>query len=102
LTAAFATFWTARACWALVSAIRRVKQPGFLAKHSHLPLSRSVNYAAWGAGWFVGVGTLFRPETPLVLIVAAVVLGVLFLRLGSWRRWFCVSLPMTRCCVMAL
>src|SRR5207249_7302508 len=66
LTEVFATLWTALACCALVIAIRRVKQPGFLAKHSHLPLSRSVNYAAWGAGWFVGVGTLFRPETPLV------------------------------------
>lgn len=102
LTEVFATLWTALACCALVIAIRRVKQPDFLAKHSHLPLSKSVNYAALGAGWFVGVGTLFRPETPLLLIAAAVVLGVLFLRLGSLRQWFSASLAMGLGCLMVL
>jgi len=102
LTEVFATLWTALACCALVIAIRRVKQPDFLAKHSHLPFSRSVNYAAWGAGLFVGVGTLFRPETPLLLMAAAVVLGVLFLRLGSWRRWFSACLAMGLGCLTVL
>ncbi len=102
LTEVFATLWTALACFALVIAIRKVKQPDFLVKHSRLPLGRSVNYAALGAGWFVGVGTLFRPETPLLLIAAAVVFGVLFLRLGSLRRWLSASLAMGLGCLMVL
>lgn len=102
LTEVFATLWTALACCALVIAIRRVKQPDFLVKHSRLLLGRSVNYAALGAGLFVGVGTLFRPETPLLLIAAVVVLGVLFVRLGSFRPWFSASLTMGLGCLMVL
>ncbi len=102
LTEVFAVLCTALACCALVIAIRGVKQPDFLVKHSRLPLSRSVNYAALGAGWFAGVGTLFRPETPMLLIAAVVVFGVLFFRLGSLRRWFSAGLAMGLGCLMVL
>jgi hypothetical protein len=102
LTEVFAVLWTALACCVLTVALQRVKKPNFLVKDSHMPLGRSVEYTALGAGFIVGMGTLFRPETPLLLIVAAVVLGVLYLRLGSWRRWFSACLAMGLGCLMVL
>ena len=102
LTEVFATFWTALACCALVIAIRRVPKPDFLLKSTHLPLRKSVEYSALGAGLLVGVGTLFRPETPLLLIAAAIVFCGLFFLRGSYRRWLWVCLAMTLGCFMIL
>jgi hypothetical protein len=102
LTEVFATFWTALACCALVMAIRRVPKPDFLLKSTHLPLGKSVEYSALGAGLIVGVGTLFRPEAPLLLISAAIVFGGWFFLRGSYRRWFWVCLAMALGCLMVL
>ncbi len=102
LTEVFATFWTALACCALVMAIRRVPKPDFLLNGTHLPLGKSVEYSALGAGLIVGVGTLFRPEAPLLLIAAAIVFGGWFFLRGSYRRWFWVCLAMALGCLMVL
>jgi hypothetical protein len=102
LTEVFATFWTALACCALVAAIRRVKKPDFLWRSTHLPLGKSVEYSALAAGLTVGVGTLFRPETPILLIAAAIVFGGLFFQRGNYRRWFWVCLAMALGCMMIL
>jgi len=102
LTEVFATFWTALGFCVLVLTLRRINKPTFLVKGSHLPPSRSVEYSALAAGLTVGVGTLFRPETPLLLIVAAIVLGgVLFVR-GSYRRWIWVCMAMAFGCLTIL
>jgi len=102
LTEVFASLWTALACCALVIAIRRVQKPDFLLKSTHLPLRKSVEYTALGAGWIVGAGTLFRPETPILLIAAAIVFGGLFFLRGNYRRWFWVCLAMAFGCLMIL
>jgi 4-amino-4-deoxy-L-arabinose transferase-like glycosyltransferase len=102
LTEVFAILWTALACRVLVVALRRIKKPDFLLKGSHLPLRKSVEYTALGAGWIVGMGTLFRPETPLLLIAAAIVFGGLFFRLKSFKRLVMVSLAMALGCLIAL
>src|SRR3989440_8752004 len=102
LTEVFASLWTGLACRALVLALRRVQRPGFLVTGSHLPLRRSVEYSALGAGWIVGAGTLFRPETPILLIAAAIVFGGLFFLHGNYRRWLWVCLAMTLGCLMIL
>jgi energy-coupling factor transporter transmembrane protein EcfT len=102
LTEVFATFWTALACCALVIAIRRVTKPEFLLKSTHLPVRRSVEYSALGAGLIAGVGTLFRPETPILLIAAAAVLAGLFFVRGAYLRWFWVCLAMTLGCFTIL
>src|SRR5437660_4868296 len=73
LTEVFATFWTALACVALLVALRRVQKPDFLLKSTHLPVENSVEYSALGAGLIVGLGTLFRPETPILLLAAVVI-----------------------------
>src|SRR6266403_4219862 len=73
LTEVFATFWTALACVALLVALRRVQKPDFLLKSTHLPVKKSVEYEALAAGLIVGMGALFRPEAPLLLVAAACV-----------------------------
>jgi hypothetical protein len=102
LTEVFAVLWTGLGCCALVVALRQVKQPAFLLSGSHLPLSKSSEYGALGAGLVVGMGTLFRPETPLLLIAAAIVFGGLFLRAQSFKRWVVVSQAMALGCLMVL
>jgi hypothetical protein len=102
LTEVFATFWTALACCALVIALRRVRKPDFLLQSTHLPLSKSVEYTALAAGLIVGAGTLFRPETPILLIVAAFVFAGVFFRRGNYRRWFWVCLAMALGCLAIL
>jgi hypothetical protein len=102
LTEVFATFWTALACCALVVALRRVPKPDFLLTSAHLPLRKSVEYTALGAGLIAGAGTLFRPEAPLLLVTAALVFGGLFFLRGNYRRWFWVCLAMALGCGMIL
>jgi hypothetical protein len=102
LTEVFASFWTALACCALVIAIRRVSRPDFLLKSTHLPLAKSVEYSALGAGLIVGMGTLFRPETPILLIAATIVFGGLFFPRGDFQRWFWACLATALGCLMIL
>ncbi len=102
LTEVFASFWTALACCALMVAVRRVSKPDFLLKGTHLPLAKSVEYSALGAGLIVGAGTLFRPEAPILLVAAVIVFGGLFFSRGDFQRWFSVCLAMALGCVMIL
>jgi hypothetical protein len=102
LTEIMAIFWTALACRVLAVALRRVQNPEFPFKGTHLPLSKSVEYTALGAGSIVGAGTLFRPETPILLVAAAIVFGRLFFLRGNYLRWFWVCLAMGLGCLMIL
>src|SRR5947207_5103352 len=102
LTEVFAAFWTALACNAFLVALRRVQKPDFLLKSTHLRLGKSVEYSALGGGLIVGLGTLFRPETPLLLVAVAVSFGGLFLPRENFRRWFWVCLAMALGCLMIL
>jgi len=51
-------------------------------------------------GLVVGIGTLFRPETPLLLVTTLAVMGVWMVRRGEWKRWILTGLLMgCMCCV---
>ncbi len=102
LTEVSAIFWTTFACVGLVVALRRVQKPDVLLKGSHFSLGTSVEYSALGVGLIVGFGTLFRPETPMLLVAAAIVFGVMFLVRGIYGRWFWVCLAMVLGCLMIL
>ena len=102
LTEVFATFWTTLASIVLLVALRRVRKPDFLLRSTHLPLRRSVEYTALGAGFIVGMGTLFRPETPMLLIAVAMVFGGIFFLRGEYTRWFWVCLAMAFGCLIIL
>jgi hypothetical protein len=54
------------------------------------------------AGLIVGIGTLFRPETPLLLLTALVPLGYWMVRRGEWKRWLLTGLLMAGTCAVPL
>jgi hypothetical protein len=82
--------------------LRRIQQSDFLLKNSHMRLRSSVEYRAFGAGLVVGAGALFRPETPILLIAAALVFAGLFFFSGNIKRWILTSLAMVLGCLIML
>ena len=62
------------------------------------------NYGKLAAlcGFIVGLGTLFRPEAPLLLVTAFVLLGYWMLRRGEARRWFLTCVVMSLACGLPL
>lgn len=81
LTEVLVTFWTAVALVAFVGGIA-----GREAFQLRLG-SRDLRINAWLAGGLaVGIGTLVRPETPLLLVALALVLGWRLRRRVDWPR----------------
>ncbi len=64
--------------------------------------TRSIECAALSAGLIAGIGALFRPETPLLLIAASIVFAVLLFRLREFARWFWVTGAMLIGCLVVL
>ncbi len=54
------------------------------------------------AGLVVGIGTLFRPETPLLLLTTLALLGYWMVRRGAWKRWLLTGLLMACTCAVPL
>jgi hypothetical protein len=54
------------------------------------------------AGLVVGIGTLFRPETPLLLVTTLAVMGFWMMRRGEWKRWLLTGLLMGCACCLPL
>lgn len=87
LTEIFATFFTAAALLLLALLVRFVAEGDFAAG-SDLHFIRGVSaFLGVGAGFLTGLGALFRPETPLLLLAAWIVFGGVLLRRGEARRW---------------
>jgi hypothetical protein len=87
LTEVFATFFTTAALLALCVMVTRAQNRGW--RRPELPWILSKDYwhlAAW-AGLLTGLCTLFRPEAPLVLIAAWLVLGAILLVQRENARW---------------
>ena len=53
-------------------------------------------------GFIAGLGTLFRPETPLLLITAFLLLGYWMLRRGQTKRWLLTCAVMSFACWLPL
>jgi hypothetical protein len=83
LTEVWAIFFTALSSLFLVVVIARAAGVSFLGKW---PVTGN-NYwmAATLAGVVVGLGTLFRPEAPLLLVTVFLVLAFFLLRRGEFR-----------------
>jgi hypothetical protein len=54
------------------------------------------------SGFMVGMGALFRPETPLLLVTTFVALGFWMLRRGEVKRWVLTCALMGTACVAPL
>jgi hypothetical protein len=75
--------------------------PVVLRQEKPLPPRAIWRLAAW-TGLAIGFGTLFRPETPLLLVTTALVLGFLMVRRGDTRRWIQLSALMAISCALVL
>ena len=96
LTEVWAVFFTALAILFLVAVIAHAAGVSTLGQW---PLSGSNYWLASGlAGFAVGLGTLFRPEAPLLLVTAFLILAVVLLRRGAFQ---CLVLTIALMCFAA-
>jgi hypothetical protein len=102
LTEVWAILFTAGALHYLLLLLQRIEQPLFRLDSPHAGPRRSVEYTAIGAGILAGMGTLFRPETPLLLIAAALVYFFIFLRRKELLRWLRVVAVLAASCFLPL
>ena len=86
LTEVFAVFLTAAATLFLSLLVARSHDSGFRIVERYMVLGNDFWYLAALGGIFVGFGTLFRPETPLLLITVWIVLFFVLLRRGGLGR----------------
>jgi hypothetical protein len=84
LTEVWAIFLTALASLFLVAIIAGTAGLSSLGQWS--VTGRNYWLAAALAGFVVGIGTLFRPEAPLLLATAFLILAVVLLRRGEFKR----------------
>jgi hypothetical protein len=102
LTEVWAVFLTALASVFLVMVATRASgHPVPLARGRDLGEKESWRVAALG-GLVVGVGTLFRPETPLLLVTTFVALGFWMLPRLEVKRWVFLCTLMGFACAVPL
>jgi len=88
LTETLATFFTTLTILFLCLLLLRFRGSIFWAEDRSVNLYFMEEWFAAFAGVSAGFGTLIRPETPLLLMTACVVLAWYFLRGGSWsKQW---------------
>lgn len=86
LTEVFAVFLTAASLIALCTLANRSSGGGFRIVKNHWVLGNDYWIWAMMGGLLVGLGTLFRPETPLLLVAAWIVISVVLILQGEVRR----------------
>jgi 4-amino-4-deoxy-L-arabinose transferase-like glycosyltransferase len=100
LTETWAIFLTAVAMIILVLLATLSRDEGGELFHGNGSTGKGYWTLAALAGLVVGVGTLFRPETPLLLVTTLAVMGFWMARRGEWKRWWLTGLLMgCTCCV---
>ena len=87
LTEVFAALFTTAALLPLSLLIMRARDENWLAVVPHSFPRVLWRYPAASAGLLTGLGTLFRPETPLVLFAFWTVLGVILLSRHKSKLW---------------
>jgi hypothetical protein len=102
LTETLAIFFTVAALLPLGLQVGRVRNNGWLfVKKSYRWANDYRRLAAIGA-LLVGMGTLFRPEAPLILIACWIVLGVVLIAQRETLRWIRTLLGMGLVCAIPL
>ena len=102
LTEVFAIFFTAAALLPLCLLATRAQNRGWRLTQVHWLLGKDYWVLAAWAGLITGVGTLFRPETPLLLLAACVALGVILIRQREAVRWIKTAAVMAALCAIPL
>lgn len=102
LTEVFAVFFTAAALIPLCLMAAQARNPGWRPVHPHWMLSVSYPRLAASAGFLTGLATLFRPESPLLLVSAWVVLAFLLFPRGDFKLWLTSVLITAFLCALPL
>jgi hypothetical protein len=102
LTEVFAIFFTAAALIPLCLMIGRTRNNGWLFIKREWWRANNYRYLAGAAALLVGLCTLFRPESPLLLIAAWIVLAVVLFRQHEAKRWIFTVVGMGLLCVIPL
>jgi hypothetical protein len=101
LTEVIAVFWTVAALFFLVLAASH-DADGFTVAQEKWNWKLSYRAAALLAGLAAGIGTLFRPETPLLLIAAWAAYALAWWPAGRKREWFRVVILSGMACLLPL
>lgn len=102
LTETWATFFTAVALLLLALQLLRFRGSTFCVDGVTVNLGVRAEWFGAFAGFAAGLGALFRPETPLLVVVALAVLGWYQLRGRQWTRMFRTFAFMSAGCAVAL
>jgi len=102
LTEVWATFLTALALLILVMVAAEVRAEG--PEWPRREWIEGKGYWKWVAlgGLVVGVGTLFRPETPLLLVTSMILLGLWMWWRGETKRFVLSAVLMVCACALPL
>ena len=102
LTETLATFFTALTLLLLCLQLLRFRGSTFLLDALAVDMPVKAEWFGALAGFVAGLGALVRPETPLVLVVACVVLGWYLLRGRQWLTMIRIVAFMTIGCILPL
>jgi hypothetical protein len=102
LTEVFAIFFTAAALIPLCLMIGRTRNNGWLFIKREWWRANNYRYLAGAAALLVGLCTLFRPESPLLLIAAWIVLAVILFRQHEAKRLVQTVVGMGLLCAIPL
>ena len=102
LTEVWATFFTTAALLPLCVMVTRAQNRGWRRSEQHWILRKGYWYLAGLAGLLTGFCTLFRPEAPLVLIAAWLVLGAILIAQRESLRWVKTMALMATLCAVPL
>jgi hypothetical protein len=102
LTEVFATFFTTAALLPLCLLTTRAQTGGWRLAERHWILGNDYWYLAIWSALLVGVCTLFRPEAPLLLMAAWLVLGTILIRQHESLRWLKTTVLMAALCAVPL
>jgi hypothetical protein len=102
LTEAFATFFTAAALLPLGLLAGRPRNNGWLFIKKNWRFLNSFAYLSALAAFLAGVGTLFRPEAPMLLVAGWIVLGIVLVSQHEAKRWLLTVVGMGLVCAIPL
>ena len=102
LTEVFATFFTAAALIPLCLLAGRARNNGWMFIKGDWRFANNYGYLAALGALLVGVGTLFRPEAPLLVVAAWIVLGIVLVTQHEVKRWLLTVAGMGLLCVVPL
>jgi hypothetical protein len=102
LTETFAVFFTSAALLPLCLLVGRTRNNGWMFIKRDWSFANNYTNLAAAAAILVGFGTLFRPEAPLLLLAAWLVLGIVLVSQHEAKRWVRTVVGMALLCVTPL